>query len=361
MLTRPYFYGCMLIIAMLFQSCQKDDDDYVPIISPVVFDLDQVPYANLSEYNFFEGNMSDLDPVYGVLEYELVSPLFTDYANKKRFVWMPSGVKASYVSNSETLDFPVGSVLIKNFYYDSSHGLSSRKMIETRIMIMKSEGWVFANYKWLDDMSDAILDPTGSFVEMNITVNAENYNFNYKIPSEPECLTCHKSIEDKPAVIGVKPQNLNKMFSYQSSGTKNQLQEWIDMGYLENNIPSNLSTVVDWTDNSKSLDERVRSYLDINCAHCHSEFGHCSYRPMRFDYKDTTDPANLGICVEAHEDVEDLMYIIKPGDAENSILPYRLKTSDQSVKMPLLGVRLKHNEAIELIEQWINSLDPLCQ
>ena len=362
MLTRPYFYACMFVLAMLFQSCQKDnDDDYVPVTSPVNFDINQVPYANLSEYNFFEGTISNLSPVFGVLEYEPISALFSDYAKKSRFAWMPADVNATYVADNETLNFPVGTVLIKNFFYDSSHGLSGRKIIETRLMIKKVDGWKFANYKWLEDMSDAILDPTGSFVEMDITVNGENYNFNYKIPSEPECLTCHKSQEDKPAVIGLKPQNINKTLSYTDGVTKNQLQKWVEMGYLDNSFSNNIATVVDWEDTSKNLEERVRSYLDINCAHCHSEFGHCSYRPMRFGFDDTADPENLGICVEAHEEVEDLKYIINAGDSENSILPYRLKTSDQSIKMPLLGVRLKHNEAIELIEEWINSLDPLCQ
>jgi len=343
----------------MLQSCQKDDDDYVPT-SPVNFDIEEVPYATLSEYNFFEGTISDLKPVYGVLNYELISPLFTDYANKERFVWLPEGVKASYVADDQTLNFPIGSILIKNFYYDQGQGLSSRKMVETRLMIMKSDGWQFANYKWTEDMSDAILDLTGELVPLDLKINGEELSFNYKIPSEAECLTCHKSIDDKPAIIGVKPQNLNKSLSYGGS-SKNQLTKWVEMGYLQNNYPSSINTVVDWTDASKSLDERVRSYLDINCAHCHSEFGHCSYRPMRFGYEDTADPINLGVCVVADEDVNDLTYIIKAGDAENSILPYRLNTGNLSIKMPLLGVRLKHSEAIELINEWINSLDPLCQ
>lgn len=362
MLTRPYFYGCLLLFAILLHSCQKDDDDdYVPITSPVNFDIEQVPYVNLSEYNFFEGTISDLQPVYGVLKYELITPLFTDYANKERFVWMPEGVQANYVADDEILDFPVGTVLIKNFYYDSRQGLSSKKMIETRLMIMKPDGWQFANYKWLNDNSEAILDLTGDLVPLDLTINGEQQSFNYKIPSENECLTCHKSQDEKPEIIGVKPQNLNKTLNYGSSGSQNQLRKWIDEGYLQNSIPNTINTVVDWEDTSKSLDERVRSYLDINCAHCHSEFGHCSYRPMRFGFEDTADPSNLGVCVEAHEDVSDLTYIINAGDAENSVLTYRLKTNDLSIKMPFLGVRLKHFEAIELIEDWINSLDPLCQ
>src|SRR5690554_3498781 len=58
--------------------------------SPVNFEISEVPYDKLSDYNFYEGNLSDLSPVYGVLPYEPINSLFADYSRKKRFVWMPN-------------------------------------------------------------------------------------------------------------------------------------------------------------------------------------------------------------------------------------------------------------------------------
>ena len=83
--------------------------------SVVNFDFNSVPYETLSEYNFFQGNLKDLDPTFGVIPYDLNSPLFSDYAHKKRFIWMPQNTKATYVNDYSALNFPSGTVLIKNF------------------------------------------------------------------------------------------------------------------------------------------------------------------------------------------------------------------------------------------------------
>ena len=86
-------------IVVAFISCRKDEpEDPVQTPapeSPVVFDLDSVPYSTLSHYNFFSGNMANMQPVQGVLPYELTTSLFTDYVHKGRFAWMPAGSKAS--------------------------------------------------------------------------------------------------------------------------------------------------------------------------------------------------------------------------------------------------------------------------
>ena len=84
--------------------------------SPVYYNPAELPYEKLSDSNFFEGTMSDLEPVFGVVPYEPISTLFSDYAKKKRFLWMPNNTSASYVSDHEVLDFPEGTILIKNFY-----------------------------------------------------------------------------------------------------------------------------------------------------------------------------------------------------------------------------------------------------
>lgn len=103
------------IVALLLTSC-ANDAPYVPVEeSPVVADLAAVPYPNLSMYKFFTGPMKDLKPAVGLLLYKPASELFTDYAQKSRYVWMPKNTKATYVSDYEVLELPVGAVLIKLF------------------------------------------------------------------------------------------------------------------------------------------------------------------------------------------------------------------------------------------------------
>jgi hypothetical protein len=54
------------------------------------------------------------------------------------------------------------------------------------------------------------------------------------------------------------------------------------------------------------------------------------------------------------------LYSIVPGQAEHSILSFRLATNDPGMMMPELGRSLVHQEGLEIIDQWINSMDGQC-
>lgn len=365
MLKNFYAYLPHLIIAISFWSCQKDDG-YIPIdtddgpiqVSPVVFNPDEVPYQTLSEYHFFEGTLKNLDPVFGVLPYDLNTPLFSDYAHKKRFVWMPEGVKAIYENDYSSLDFPVGAVLIKNFYYENVLPDHTVKILETRLMYNTTTGWEFAKYVWNEDQTEASLSSDGSFVSLDWVENNQQKSVNYRIPSHSECFTCHNKF-GTPVPIGPKPQNLNKNYLY-SDGSMNQLQKWIELGYLQNSLPETIESTVAWDDESQPLDLRARSYIDINCAHCHSDQSYCEYRPMRFSYHQNSDFENMGVCVDPDTHIDPFEKIIMPGDADNSLLFFRISSIEEQYRMPLLGRTLRHDEGVRLIQSWINSLSNQC-
>ncbi|PWK20433.1 putative repeat protein (TIGR03806 family) [Xanthomarina spongicola] len=355
-----------LFVCISFYSCASDDD-YIPNptpepeqTSPVNFNIDEVPYQTLSEYNFFDGILKELNPVYGVVPYELSSPLFSDYAHKKRFIWMPDNVSANYISDGDILDFPIGTVLIKNFYYENVLPDNYTKIIETRLMIKKAEGWVFAEYIWNEEQTEADFDLNGRDVYIQWNENSITNSVNFRVPSGAECHTCHKT-GDVSIPIGPKPRNLNKLFNY-GNETKNQLQKWVEMGYLEDTYPDDIVSLPSWDDVSQPLNLRARSYLDINCAHCHSEEAHCAYRPVRFDFESSALPINLGICVEPDTEIpgSGLTHIVNPGSYGRSVLYYRMNSVEESERMPLLGRTLKHQEGVQLIEEWINSLTMQC-
>ena len=347
-----------LLLFAVLSSCGSDDPGYEKV-SPVEVDLSTVPYVKLSQYKFFEGEMKNLTPAYKVLPYDLNSSLFTDYAHKKRFVWMPEGSHAAYSADTEVLDFPTGAVLIKNFYYENVQPGNSTRIIETRLMIKKADGWIFANYVWNDDQTEATLDMDGSYTEISWMENGVPKSTSYRIPSEVECHTCHKTNGSVPSLIGPKPQNLFKSYAY-DEGTKNQLVKWKEEGYLDD-VPNGVVATVDWTDASKPLETRVRSYLDINCAHCHREGSHCDYRSMRFAFDETTSPENLGICVEPAEQLSPtLLYIVTKKNSVRSVLSYRINSVSSAERMPLLGRTIVHEEAVDMIEEWINTMDAPC-
>lgn len=353
----------LLLIFSIFTSCSDKDEDYTPV-SPVVVDLTQVPYPKLSDYKFFEGNMKDQNPSLNVIPYEPASALFTDYASKKRFIWMPEGVQANYVADNKILDFPVGTALIKTFYYTTIQPANSTQIIETRLMIRHANGWKFYEYLWNDEQTDADLVAGPDFVNgssKSITFkkpNSEIITTNYRIPSDAECLACHK-INEIPTPIGVKPQNLNHNFTF-NNGSKNILLKLKEQGYLAS-YPSSIVSTIDYHDTSKPLDLRVRSYLDANCAHCHQDEARCYYRPIRFPFSLTNVDSNIGICLVADEPISPILTkVIAPGNFSKSVLHYRISTNDESERMPLLGRTIIHDEGVALIEEWISGLTQTC-
>lgn len=333
----------------------------VPIVN---VDLSLVPFPKLSDYHFFIGDIKNLNPSLNVVPYEPASSLFTDYAHKKRFIWMPIGVTATYVADNKILDFPVGTVLIKSFYYTTIQPGNTTKIIETRLMVRKSDGWKFYEYLWNDDQSDADLVAGNDFTNgstKNITFtkpSGEVKTTDYRIPSDAECFACHK-INEIATPIGVKPQNLNHNITF-SNENKNILQKMVEQGYLAN-YPSTIVSTVDYTDAGQPLDLRVRSYIDINCAHCHQDQARCYYRPIRFPFSQTNIDANIGICLEADEPISPILQkIISPGNYTKSIMHYRLSSNNESVRMPLLGRTIVHDEGVALLEEYISSLTQTC-
>lgn len=381
-------YFLFLLIAFLafgIHSCSlNSSEDYVPIneesnknggviTGPITLDLSQVPFPKLSDYHFFVGELKNQKPGYKVLPYEPASSLFTDYAHKKRFVWMPKGTKATFNGDSKVLELPIGAVLIKTFYYTNVQPLNTTRIIETRLMIRKASGWIFADYVWNDDQTEAFYSLQGSFTP--ITWKDENdviKSTQYRIPAEAQCIICHKKkilvneVEQTIYLpIGIKPQSLNWNYNY-GTNTRNQLTKWIEQGYLLNNFsyPSITNTTVNYSDTSKPIELRARSYVDINCAHCHQNDRHCDYRPMRFAFNESgldngLGNTNMGVCVDT-QDMQDfpteLNTIVKPGSIDRSMMYYRLNTTNEAYRMPLHGRTIIHEEGIALIEQWINSL-----
>jgi len=333
--------------------------------TPIVnADIENIPYANLSEYHFFVGNIANQIPSLNVIPYAPASTLFTDYAQKKRFIWMPNGETATYVNDYTILNFPVGTVLLKTFYYTTIQPGNTTMLIETRVMVRKSDGWKFYEYLWNDAQTDASLVATEDFANgsfKSITFSKPNndiVNTNYRIPSDGECLACHK-INEVPTPIAVKPQNLNFNYDY-TTGSMNQLQKLVTQGYLDT-YPSNIVSTVDYHDTSQPLGLRVRSYLDANCAHCHQDQGRCDYRNIRLTFRQSSEDANIGICLTADEEVSPtLQKIISPGNYTKSIMHFRMSSNEESERMPLLGRTIVHDEGVALLEQWINSLNQSC-
>ena len=348
---------------VLLFSCSRESDPPIPggggNGSPVNYDEDAMPFATLSEYGFFGLPLRNLQPVPGVLPYEVITPLFTDHAMKSRFIWMRTGSRAQYVADDVPFGFDDGTILIKNFFYDDVLPLNDRRVIETRLMIKRNGAWEFANYVWNAEQTEAYFDLAGSYTDVAWTDDlGAQQHVEYRIPSSAECLACHKE-GSSPFPIGTKPQNMQMMID-RPDGLTDQLSLWVSSGYLAPGYPP-IAPIADWKDASRSLQDRVRAYLDVNCSHCHSDQKYCDYRPIRLAWTETIDPAALGICIPPDEQIDPgITHIVAAGDPSASMIHFRLSATEENVRMPLLGRSAVHQEAVDLIADWIDSLDPPC-
>lgn len=322
--------------------------------------IDTEPFEKLSAYGFFEGKIQDLNPADGVLPYDLISPLFSDYSQKSRFVWMPEGTSVNY-NTEHVMDWPVGAVLIKNFFYyhneaDINQG---RRLIETRVLVNRGEQWDAYGYTWNDEQTEATYDIVGDIKQVNWTnAEGEAMEVDYIIPNKNQCKGCH-AYDNKLKPIGPKARNINKEYAYED-GTKNQLVKWAESGYLsgydqEGNNPS----VARWDDLSASLHERSMAYLDINCGHCHNPKGAGNTSGLTL-LADSELGLSVGVfkaTVSAGAGTGGHQYSIVPGNPEESIMVYRMKSNDPGAMMPELGRRMVHEEGVDLIASWIKEMD----
>ncbi len=157
--------------------------------------------------------------------------------------------------------------------------------------------------------------------------------------------------------IGPAARHLNKDYAY-VSGVKNQITFWYDAGML-NNHPTDIPKLAVWNDPSTGdLESRARAYLDINCGNCHNRLGPASTSGLFLDIYEN-EKNHLGINkspVAAGRGAGNLQFDITPGQPQNSILVFRMKTNDPSIAMPEIGREQVHQEGVALIEEWIRKM-----
>lgn len=323
--------------------------------------IPQEPYKKLSQYHFFKGNLADLKPTDRVVPYDLNSPLFSDYAYKARFVWMPKGTSANYTTD-KVLDFPKETVLIKNFYYenDETDISKGKRIMETRLLVNRGDEWEAIGYIWNEEQTEAFHEVVGDIKEVNwVNKKGIAQNINYIIPNKNQCKTCHLKGK-KQIPIGPKVRNLNKTFTYED-GAMNQLEKWSSIGYLTGyNASIDHPKVATWNDTKTgSLHQRAMAYLDINCGHCHNPNGSANTSGLHLLANAPLD-LNLGILkatVSAGAGTGGHTYSIVPGSPEESIMVYRMGSTNPGAMMPELGRTQVHHEGVALISDWIKNMD----
>ena len=315
----------------------------------------------LSEWRLFVSGSKPLTPNKGVVPYDLNTPLFSDYADKYRFVWMPAGTSAKY-SEDGVFEFPVGTVLAKTFAFPATDGSGKERIIETRLLVHGKNGWVGLPYVWNAEQTDARLELVANPTEVTRkAADGSVQKINYIIPNANECKQCHDN-NKVTLPIGPKARNLNKEFPY-ADGAANQLTYWTKVGYLKGAPAAETAPKVPAWDNvaSGSLEARARAYLDNNCAHCHQPGGSAEASGVNFSFTHS-DLRKLGACKMPNSAGYSggHQYDLVPGNPAESILLFRMESTKAKEMMPEIGRSLSHKEGVALVREWLATLQGGC-
>jgi uncharacterized repeat protein (TIGR03806 family) len=318
----------------------------------------EAPAPTLDAYRLFT-DAGARTPNAGLTPYTLNTPLFSDYAEKQRFLYLPPGAKARYRPTG-VLDLPVGATLVKTFAYPADFRRPSDRLrfVETRLLIHRRSGWIALAYVWDDEQTRAVLKRAGQRLEVSfVDATGEPQRVDYKVPNQNQCKECH-SVSGALTPIGPKARNLNGDFPY-ADGTENQLARWTRLGLLAGAPPPRAAprTAV-WGDRHEPLAARARAYLDGNCGHCHNARGAASNSGLFLNLEETR-PAVAGLGkrpVAAGRGSGNLLFDIAPGDPDGSIIVHRMASTEPGVMMPELSRSTVHAEGLDLVRAYIASL-----
>jgi len=280
-------------------------------------------------------------PASGLIPYDVNSPLWSDGAEKERFLAIPDGATIT-INPDQDWDLPIGSVAMQTFSVGGQR-------VETRLFMRHDDGgWGGYTYEWNDDGKDATLLPAGKTKTLSATAS-------WAYPSRNQCLECHSAATG--GTIGLETAQLNGDGVYPSTNRlSNQLATLDHIGMFSAPLadkPANLPRLSDPA-GKDPLDARARSYLHANCSHCHRPMG-TGQGTMDLRYAASLADTKTCNADNTQGTVDGATKIIFPGMPDASVLSQRLHATD-SKRMPPVAVSVTDTLGTTVIDDWITSL-----
>jgi len=284
-----------------------------------------------------------MTPAPGLLPYELLMAFWSDGAEKQRLVAIPEG-KVGFSLDGEWA-FPRGTVFVKTFQ------LGARRL-ETRLLVMDANGGVYGvTYKWRADLSDAeLVAPAGLNETLTVGAGGASHSQLWSYPSRENCVTCHNA--KTAGQLGPKTRQLDSDLRYPDGTTENQLRRWSRLGLFDKPIDGPFLKLARTDDASRSLEDRARSYLDVNCAQCHRPGGTVA----NFDARYQT-PLSAQNLIEGPVLIDqgiDRPRVVSPHDPWRSMIIRRTDTNDDT-RMPPIARHTIDAKGVALLRAWISS------
>ena len=322
----------------------------------------QEPPRKLSDIGFFK-DLASFEVHDAAIEYTVNAPLWSDGALKKRWVVLAndgqfdSELEQVKFSPEGKWRFPSGTVFVKHF--DMQLDLSDAQSIdrlETRFFIIdKNQVGYGLTYKWNDEETEAFLVESELVEELGmIDENGDDFILEWSYPSKDQCLNCHNSSANY--VLGLSTHQLNGSLFYKDIMREdNQLNYWSELNLFDTQIgvPNGYNKSVKLSEEGYSLDLKIMSYLDANCASCHNDKTNLEV-DLDFRFQETIHLRRY-IDANTQSHASSNSPIIKAGDHQDSELWIRDAQRGKN-QMPPLATKIIDGIYVDSLAKWIDNL-----
>lgn len=348
-----------------FGSDQAGEIYFVDYAGGLVYGLEPIPPekdppqfpTRLSQTGLFQ-SVAGHKTEPALIPYSVNSPLWSDNAYKERFIALPEMTQVDYNEKS-AWKFPERTVLVKTFSLEEQEGnAATRRRIETRLLLLQQGEWTGYSYLWNDEQTDATLvEPAGTdrtFTIRPASGAGPSRSQAWHYPSRAECMVCHSRAASY--VLGLTTAQMNKNHDY-GGVIANQIRTLDHLGIFKAKVtdPVKAAKLPDPHDATIDLEQRVRSYLQSNCAQCHVAAGGGN-AAMELGFSTPLEKTMIVGVRPQHDTfgIQDAK-LVAPGDPDHSILLQRLTRTGRG-RMPPLATSIVDEKAAGLFREWIAQL-----
>jgi putative heme-binding domain-containing protein len=272
-------------------------------------------------------------PSRGVLPFEINAARWADGALGSRWLAIPGTGTPSLIDKNR--EWPRESSWPKDSVFAKTLNLGARK-VETQILHFDGLNWNAYAYAWDAAQKDATLVGAAG-AELDLGGGRR-----WRVLPRAACLTCHNPWQGY--ALSFHPAQLDR---------GGQLERLEKLGYLP--ATKRGPPRVDPTDAARPLETRARSWLAVNCAHCHRFGGGGSALiDLRHDLP-LAEAKLVGVRPHLGDFALPDPHLVSPGAPDRSALLFRLAKLGPG-HMPYLGSDDVDPAGLELLRAWIASL-----
>ncbi|KLU04156.1 hypothetical protein RISK_003742 [Rhodopirellula islandica] len=304
---------------------------------------------HLSETGLFADTTS-LVPNPGVVAYQPVATMFRDGIRTLRVFGVPSQEPINPVRNRYLPGTVFANTLVRDVL--DSKGTPKTIRLETQVLSYDGLNWNPTTFAWNEAQTDATLVPAmGATKKFRVDDPIWGpRDWEHRFYPRDVCITCHNVAN--PGAASLVPENLRDATG---PGSWSELAE---AGHLVAAKVKAGHEMVDPADEDQSLEQRARSYLHSNCAHCHRPAGGATSKMDLRHIKPLKQTALINVpAVQGDFGLGADTLVVDPGHPERSALVYRVATGGPG-KMPRVGCSAVDLEGAKLLWDWVESMSP---